>query len=100
LSGFRPRIRPQESLPASFGDDHFGADTAKLGPQIPIFQRHLHKTTGKFKIYILDNMFAIFGSNYRLEVMWLGKAKHCNICPCMLNCVGSRAIVYNFQLIY
>jgi hypothetical protein len=37
-------LRKAYVLPASFSDDHFSADTAKLGPQIPIFQGHLHKT--------------------------------------------------------
>ncbi len=30
-------LRKANVLPASFSDDHFSADTAKLGPQIPIF---------------------------------------------------------------
>ncbi len=56
-------LRKANVSPASFGDNHFGADTAKLGPQIPIFQGHLHKTTGKFKIYILNNILQFLDLN-------------------------------------
>jgi hypothetical protein len=90
-------LRKANVLPASFGDDHFSADTAKLGPQIPIFQRHLHKTTGKFKIYIINNMFAIFGSKYRLEVMWSEKP---SIATAYMYLVYNRAepsfIIFNY----